>query len=261
MFEENPDNLAARRALLRDMERYAASVGCRHRQLVRYFGQAFDKDDCGACDVCLGELESVADPVPLARKILSAVARVQQRFGATHVANVLRGRETEQVATRGHGQLSVFGLLKEASADEVRGYIDQLVARGLLRQTDDVYSVLQLTADGVSLLKDAGAVADLALARQRKPERDRPARRSKAESESWEGVDRTLFEELRAMRLKLARDRAVPPYVIFHDTTLRELARTRPRSLDELRHVYGIGARKADELGAAILEIIGSRVS
>ena len=260
MFEENGESAPARRALLRDMERYAASVGCRHRQLVRYFGQEFDKDDCGACDVCLGELESVTEPVLMARKILSAVARVQQRFGATHITNMLRGRDTELVSSRGHQHLSVFGLLKDASADEVRGYIDQPVARGLLRQTEDTYSVLQLTADGVSLLKDAGAMPDLALARQRKPERDRAARRSKVEAESWDGVDRELFEMLRAFRLSLARERGVPPYVIFHDTTLREIARLKPSSLDQLRHVYGIGARKADELGEAILGVIRERV-
>ena len=90
----------------------------------------------------------MADPVTLARKILSAVARVGQRFGAAHVTNILRGSETEQVLARGHQELSVFGLLRDCSIDEVRGYIDQLIARGLLRQTGDQYPVLQLTADG-----------------------------------------------------------------------------------------------------------------
>ena len=152
----------------------------------------------------------------------------------------------------------MFGLLKDASVDDIRGYIDQLLGRGLLQQTGDQYPVLALTDDGVALLKDAGAVPGLSLAKQRRPDPSRGPRRSKAETEGWEGVDRDLFERLRALRLEVARSRGVPPYVIFHDTTLRELARLRPTSLDALRHVYGVGARKADELGPAVLDVIRS---
>ena len=256
MLERNGELTEQRRTLLRDMERYAAAVGCRHRHLVRYFGERFAKDDCGACDYCLGELEAVADPVTVARQVLSCVARVGQRFGAGHVTSVLRGTGTENVTGRGHDTLTTFGLLREASIDEVRGYIDQLLAHGLLRQSDDQYPVLALTDDGVALLKDAGAAADLALARQRRPDPARAARRSKAETEGWDGVDRDLFERLRALRLQVARSRGVPPYVVFHDTTLRELARVKPRTVDALRHVYGVGARKADDLGPAVLEVI-----
>ena len=99
-------------------------------------------------------------------------------------------------------------------------------------------------------------MADLVLARQRRTDPSRAQRRSKAETEGWEGVDRDLFERLRALRLTVARARGVPPYVIFHDTTLRELARTKPTSIEALRHVYGVGAKKADELGPAVLEAI-----
>jgi len=256
ILEQNGELSDARRALMRDMERYASSVGCRHRRLVGYFGETYTKTDCGSCDYCLGELEAVPDAVTLARKILSTVARVGQRFGAAHVTNVLRGSASEQVTSRGHEALSVFGLLRDTTIDELRGYIDQLVGRGLLRQTDDGYPVLKLTPEGAALMKDAAALPDLALARQRKPEKDRAPRRSRVEAESWAGVDRDLFERLRALRLRTARDRGVPPYVIFHDTTLRELARLKPLSLDALRHVYGMGARKADDLGAAVLEAI-----
>ena len=256
VLESNGEWSPARQTLMRDIERYAASVGCRHRRLIGYFGEEYGKPECGACDFCLGELESVADSVTLARKILSAVARVGQRFGASHVANVLRGSGSEAVSARGHDQLSVFGLLRDAPVDEVRGYIDQLVSEGFLAQTDDQFPVLKLTQQGVDLMRDAGAAPALTLARQRKPEKGKPAKRSGVEAASWEGVDRELFEALRAMRLQLARDRGVPPYVIFHDTTLRELARVKPVTPDALRHIYGIGARKADELGERILEVI-----
>src|SRR5690606_28263209 len=212
-------------------------------------------DGCGACDYCLGELEPVPDAITVARKILSAVARVGQRFGSAHVVNILRGRETDAVVVRGHKALSVFGLLADHAADQVRGYVDQLLAGGWLRQTEGDYPVLQLTADGLALMKDPAAAPDLALARQRKPEKGRSAR-DRQSAASWEGVDRDLFESLRVLRLHLARARAVPPYVIFHDTTLRELARVKPETVDELRHVYGVGQRKADDYGTAILEVI-----
>jgi ATP-dependent DNA helicase RecQ len=196
------------------------------------------------------------DSVTLARKILSCVARVQQRFGILHVVNVLRGAETEAVISRGHSLLSVFGLLKDASIDEVRGYIEQLIAEGFLQQTEGEYPILMMTAEGVALLKDPTAAAGLVLARQRKVEKGKLPRRSKTETESWSGVDKDLFEELRALRLRVARERGVPPYVIFHDTTLRELARLKPADLDALRHIYGVGEKKVQDLGDAVLDVI-----
>jgi len=256
MLERSGELSDARRTLLRDMERYATSVGCRHRRLVAYFGEKLAKDDCGACDYCLGELEEVADSVTLARKILSCVARVQQRFGINHVVNVLRGSDSDSVKSRGHDALSVFGLLGEASIDEVRGYIEQLIAEGFLAQSEGEYPILAMTAAGVALLKDAAAAPGLTLARQKKVEKGRLPRRSKTETESWTGVDKDLFEELRALRLRVARDRGVPPYVIFHDTTLRELARLKPADLDALRHIYGVGEKKAQDLGEAVLDVI-----
>ena len=258
LLDRNGELSDARRTLLRDMDRYAASVGCRHRHLVGYFGETLAKADCGACDFCLGELEPIAEPVVVARKILSAVARVGQRFGTAHVVNVLRGAKTELTASRGHDQLSVFGLLAAMSVDEVRGCIEQMIARDLLEQAGDEFPVLRLTADGLALMKDPARLPDLVLARQRKPEKGKTLRKSKVEGESWEGVDRDLFERLRALRLRVARDRGVPPYVIFHDTTLRELARLKPATMDALRHVYGVGERKAEDYGPMLLEEIAA---
>ena len=258
MLEKNGELSDARRALLRDIERYAASVGCRHKRLVSYFGETFTKDDCGACDYCLGELESVTEPITVARKVLSGVARVGQRFGAAHVTNVLRGSDSEQVRSRGHHELSVFGLMKDATIDELRGYIDQLLAHGLLQQGGDEYPILQITNEGLALLKDAAAAPDLTLARQKRPDRRLP-KRARVETEGWDGVDRELFEELRVLRMEIARRRRVPPYVIFHDTTLREIARMKPKTVDELRHVYGVGDRKANDLGELILAAVASR--
>jgi ATP-dependent DNA helicase RecQ len=274
------------RTLLRQMEQYAASVGCRHQHLAEYFGDRYAKDlgagtgrqsgpsnqhclvgshsdptvakaaGCGACDYCLDELEPAAAPVVLARQILSCVVRVGQRFGALHVASVLRGDARDQVVARAHDKLSTFGLLPHASVAEVRGYIQQLTAFGLLRLTDDDYPVIVLTAKGLTLLKDETSCPGLTLARQRPPRKDAPRARSRVETESWQDVDRGLFERLRALRLETARQRGVPPYVIFHDATLREMARLRPTSIDALLAVKGIGARKADDLGEIFLAAI-----
>src|SRR5688572_14637267 len=259
MLERNGELTDARRGLLRDIERYASGVGCRHKHLVSYFGEPYAGTDCGACDYCLGELEPAADPIPLARKILSCVARVGQRFGAGHVASVLCGAESEQVTRRGHQRLSTFGLLRDASVPEVRGYIEQLTGEGLLRQTDEPYPVLALTDTGVGLLKDAAAVPGLTLARQRRVVRERDRRgtpRPRPGVAPMADSDQELFDRLRAVRLRIARERGVPPYVIFHDTTLRELARLKPTSVEALSGVYGIGARKAQQLGEAFVEEI-----
>ena len=258
MLERSGELTDATRSTLRDMERYAASVGCRHRRLVEYFGEAYPRTNCAACDYCLDELEPLPEPVVLARKILSCVARVGQRFGAMHVTSVLRGQASEEVLARRHQELSTFGLLADASMSEVRGYIEQLAIHGLLRQTEDEFPVLVLTGRGLTLLKDAASQSDLTLARQRRPEKGRVRKRSRVEAESWQDVDRELFERLRGVRLQIARARGVPPYVIFHDTTLREMARLKPSSVTALRAIYGVGVRKADDLGEQFLEAIRS---
>ena len=242
MLERSGELTDARRSLLRDMERYAAGVGCRHRHLVSYFGERFEKEDCGACDYCLGELEAVGDGVVIARKILSCVARVGQRFGAAHVANILTGSESEQVTKRGHQQLSTFGLLKDAPVAEIRGYIEQISAEGLLRQTDDQYPVLALTDAGVALLKDASARPDLSLARQRRVTKDRRPERA-PRHRGLEGRRSRALRPPARRPPRIARERGVPPYVIFHDTTLRELARLKRQRGCELKvkPPYGIG--------------------
>ena len=242
------------KALLRDMERYAAATNCRHRALVGYFGQDLPHGACGACDWCLAELERAEDPQVLAQKILSAVARTGQRWGVGHVVSVLRGDANETVTARGHHTLSVFGLLREMPAAELRGYIDQLTQGGYLSRTGDQYPTLQISPAGAALLRGQ---AECVLFRQPRPVKSRQRRQGPRTDASWTGVDQGLFEKLRALRLELARSRGVPPYVIFHDQTLRELARVKPRHLSELHEITGIGERKAAAFGPAILDLIG----
>jgi ATP-dependent DNA helicase RecQ len=239
---------------LRHMERYAQATGCRHKALVAHFGQAFESPSCGACDRCLGELLAVDDPLVVAQKILSCVLRVRESFGAGHVVDILRGRLTDKVRDRGHAELSTFGLLLGLGQDEVHGYVEQLIEQGFLSRDGDRLPVLRVTPEGRRLLR--GEV-DCDLVHQTRPEpRGRAPRSPRHDGASWEGVDPELFERLRAVRLEIARERGVPPYVICHDTTRRDLARKRPRDERELLEVHGIGARKAADLGERFLAAI-----
>ena len=254
ILEGNGELSESAETLLREMSRYAGGTRCRHRCLVEYFGQEYGKDSCEACDWCLHELERVPDPLTLAQKILSAVARLQQRFGVGHVVSVLRGRTTDQVMARRHDELKTFGLLKDTPDQELRGYIDQLTEQGLLMRTGDEYPVLRLSESGLAALKGN---ASIALYRQPRPVAGRKrAIKPSVAAASWDGVDHGLFEALREHRMDIARERGVPPYVVFHDNTLRELARWRPSSSEGLHRIYGIGARKAEDLGPGVLHVI-----
>jgi ATP-dependent DNA helicase RecQ len=175
---------------------------------------------------------------------------VRQTWGIGHVSDVLLGKASEKVVSAGHTALSTFGLLKEESGATLRGYIEQLVADGFLLREGNPYPVLRLTPAGAALLKGEGRCA---LYREAQPVRPRRAR---GRSTASYGTDPELFDALRDVRMRLARERGVPPYVIFHDTTLREMAERRPSTIDDLHGIYGVGARKADDFGDAFLEVI-----
>lgn len=251
MLEANGELTDGARTLLRDMERYATGTRCRHRTLVEYFGEPWARSDCGACDWCLKELDAVADSTTIARKILSCVARVKQSWGIGHVTDVLLGKASEKVVTTGHHELSTFGLLKHESSHAIRGYIEQLVAEGHLVRDGDPYPVLRLSLAGTALLKGEG---DCVLYREVAPPSSRT--RGRARAAVGQLADPELFERLREVRLRIARERGVPPYVIFHDTTLREMAERRPATLTDLHNIYGVGARKAESFGDAFLDAI-----
>jgi ATP-dependent DNA helicase RecQ len=256
MLEANGEMTPSVRAILGDMQRYAAGTRCRHRTLVEYFGEAYERASCDACDWCLKELDVVAHSTTVAQKILSSVARLKQAWGTGHVTDVLLGRATEKVASCGHDALSTFALLKDESAASVRGYIEQLVAEGFLAREGDPYPVLRLTATGASLMRGQTGCT---LYRE-----VRPASASKRRRAASGGIgaglpahlDKDLFDVLRDVRLRLARERGVPPYVIFHDTTLKEMVERRPKTIDDLHELYGVGVKKAADFGDAFLDAI-----
>jgi ATP-dependent DNA helicase RecQ len=223
-------------------------LGCRHRAIVEYFGQTLPKQNCGACDVCVEEVELMTDSLVTAQKILSCVARLKERFGVGYVARVLAGSRDQRILKEGHDQLSTYGLLSQCNRGDVRVWIEQLVAQEFLCRSGD-YDVLQLTPSGWQVLKGA---ATPQLSRPVAPSR-RPA---KTKEVSWEGVDRGLFEQLRAWRRERAANRGVAPFVVASDVTLRDLARRQPTKLQALLEVSGIGEKKLAEYGQELIEQI-----
>ena len=238
---------------LNDMDRYCSGATCRHRALVEYFGQPFSAERCQACDICLGETEEVADALTVAQKIVSCVYRVRESFGVAHVVGILRGEDTERIRDRGHDQLSTYGLLKGESRHDVREWVYQLIAQGFLHQTNDEYPVLRLGARAREVLKGYAEVKLRQPAVRKRDAAPAPVRRPLVDDGPY---DRDLFQMLRAWRRDEAQERGVPPYVIFSDRTLRELARLRPSTLYELRGVYGIGDAKLEAFGTKLVELL-----
>ena len=237
---------------LQAMQEFAGRVVCRHSSLVEYFGQSLDGDNCGACDVCLGELDQVDDALEIGQKILSSVVRQDQRFGADYTVKVLRGSSDQRILDNRHDDLSTYGLLADSDARAVRGWVEQLVAQGFLAKTGE-YNVLMVTESGRSLLR--GDVTPRLL----KPAaRAAKARKSRAHDDSWEGVDRALFERLRELRRQLADEKSVPAYVVFGDASLRDMARKKPGTPEEFLDVHGVGQKKAADYGELFLAAIGS---
>jgi ATP-dependent DNA helicase RecQ len=235
--------------VLEGIEDFCTGVACRHRAIVEYFGQHYEGENCQACDVCLGEIALVEDSLVVAQKILSSVVRQGQNFGGEYTAQVLTGSRDQRILDNGHDRLSTWGLLAEHGKKNVRDWIEQLAGQGFLQKTGE-YNVLAVTPEGRRLLRGEMTPRLLKPAAPKKKE-------SKVATASWEGVDRELFETLRALRREKAEARGLPPFVIFSDATLRGLARVRPSTPQNLIKVQGIGERKAAEYGTEILRVIG----
>ncbi|QDV24468.1 ATP-dependent DNA helicase RecQ [Aureliella helgolandensis] len=216
---------------------------CRHRAIVEYFGEQYQAENCGACDVCLGEVELLADAITVGQKILSCVLRQQERFGASHTAKVLAGSTEARIEQMGHHRLSTFGILADEGYDAIRVWIDQLVQQGFLDRNGE-YQTLSVPEAGRRLLRRDGEPQLSVVAPTRKRRQA-----SKLSDASWEGVDRELFEVLRQLRSQLAGASNVPAYIIFGDATLREIARQRPTDLAQFALLKGVGERKLQDFG------------
>jgi ATP-dependent DNA helicase RecQ len=238
------------RARLDMMASLVETARCRRAVLLRHFGEN-PPESCGNCDNCLHRPD-VTDVTELARKLLSAVYRTGQSFGLGHVEKVLTGASDDRVMQRGHDRLSVFGIVTDDEARLIRPVSRALQARGALVQTE--HGGLMLSGDARAILKGEASVDMIVAPRAEKSEGRR--RKGAAPAAALDPADDPLFAALRALRRDLAREAGVPPYVVFHDSTLREMATRRPGTLDALGEIGGVGARKRDAYGAQFLAAI-----
>ena len=232
---------------------YCEATRCRRQVLLANFDEVL-AEPCGNCDNCLEPVDTW-DGTEAARKALSCVFRSGQRFGAAHLVDILRGADTERIAQFGHRQLSTYGIGQDLDARQWKGVFRQLVAMGLLEVDAEGFGALRLTAAARPVLRGEQSVL---LRREQERKRDRGARSASATRADalLNAADAAVFEELRALRAGLAREQNLPAYVIFHDSTLREMATQRPATLDELGRINGVGASKLDRYGERMLAVL-----
>jgi ATP-dependent DNA helicase RecQ len=240
------------RAQLQQMVHYAESAECRRTALLEYFGETFPHENCGACDNCLSPRETF-DGTLAAQKFLSCVYRIREhgRFGVglNHVIEVLTGADTEKIRKWGHELISTYGIGKEHSRPEWGAIGRELVRLGYVRQDAAKFNVLELTPQGRAVLKERKPI------QLTKPMKV-PERREHAIGEIT--CDEALFDRLRALRKRLADERAVPPYIVFSDVALRQMARNYPSNEREFTRISGVGERKLVEFGKIFLGEIAS---
>jgi ATP-dependent DNA helicase RecQ len=255
MIEESDADITFKRmqsARLDAMLGLCETIGCRRVHLLEYFGQA--STPCGNCDNCLAPPQSF-DATEEVQKLLSTIYRTGQRFGAVHVLEVLRGSDSEKVRQWGHDKLSTYGIGADKPEPEWRAILRQAIALGLLEIDHENYGSLRLPAAARAVLTGERRVA---MRRYQKPQKQRkPAARTGSFTEiELSTPQQALFERLRWWRVETARSHNVPAYVIFHDATLREIARAMPVTLDELRQVSGVGEKKLETYGEQLIALV-----
>jgi ATP-dependent DNA helicase RecQ len=245
--DENEKSKA--QAKLAEMIDFCEAQTCRRVSLLSHFGEDRPEPDCGGCDVCLEPREQF-DATEIAQKILSAVIRTGQRFGANYVVDVLRGSANKKVSERGHENLPVFGIAADFSADELKQIIGGLVAKKLLAKDGHEYPILKLTEDGANWLK-LRAFLNLP-----KPKRPAATKNQAAPRQDHVDHDRDLFEKLRVLRKRIADEGGVPPFVVFGDASLREMSLYLPQSQESFAGIFGVGDEKLRRFGPAFVEAI-----
>src|ERR1051325_7402211 len=243
----NPDEQRIAREQLQQMVHYAECNGCRRVELLGYFGEEFADENCGACDNCLSP-RATFDGTLAAQKLLSCVYRIREKsgfgVGLNHVVEVLTGAETEKVRRWGHAQLSTYGIGNEHTRAEWSAIGRELVRLVLLAQTTEKFGTLQITAEGRAALKDRRKITLTKPVTAPEPKQHRVGEIA---------CDEALFERLRALRKRLADERGVPPYIVFSDVSLRQMARSYPASEAEFARISGVGEKKLREFGTAFL--------
>ncbi len=248
-FEPLVDEQRMARQQLRNVLNYAESSECRRAVQLRYFGEAFE-GKCGACDNCI-EPRKVIDRTTEAKQFLSCIARLAQRherYGVAYVIEILRGGETQRVITRDHSSLSVYGIGKALGLHEWRDIARALLHQGLMKQSQDGYAVLSLNEASWTVLRGERAV--------HVGESVKPARGRKGARPAATGGDDALFEALRTLRKRLADEAGMPPYIVFNDASLRDMAQRQPTTLEEFATILGVGQAKLARYGQQFVELI-----
>ena len=256
---DNGDAPEARKAVERQkldaLLGFCESVACRHQTILRYFGEAH-AGDCGQCDNCLQPVDTW-DATQAAQMALSAVFRTGQRFGVVHLIDVLLGKTNAKVSQFNHQSLSVFGIGKSINQQQWSSIFRQLVAGGFLESDIAAFGGLKLTEAARPVLKNESEVwlrRDVEVAANTKTSK---AQRSSNAKAAYDGLaDDPLWLSLKAKRLALAREQGVPPYVIFHDSTLLEILNNKPQNLVELSRIAGVGRAKLDRYGDDFLQVL-----
>ena len=247
--EVDESRLAGERTRLSALATLVETATCRRAILLRHFGES-PPERCGNCDNCI-EAPGVADATTTAQKLLSAVYRTGQSYGLGHIEKVLTGSADERVLARGHDQLSVFGIISPDEAHLIKPLARALQARGALVPNE--HGGLALGGDARAILKGEASVSVVIVPKTEKARRGRGSARTGGAPNP---VGDPLFDALRALRRDLAQQAGLPPYVVFHDSVLRDMAVGRPASLDELGRIGGVGTRKLEAYGDAFLAVI-----
>ena len=237
--------------LLQEMANYADSAVCRRRQLLHYFGEVYDKD-CGFCDNCRHPKErfEAKDEMLLA---LQAVVQTNERFGLEHLGTVLMGMKNAHVESYGHDKLPVYGQGKDHDAAFWHSLLRQALLNGFLQKDTESFGIVKISAKGLDFIENPYAIK---LIKDHNYEQEVQEEEEKEEEQQAAGHDETLFEMLKALRKKMAKEKNLPPYVLFQDPSLKEMATTFPTKPDELAHIGGVGQGKAGKFGAPFLTMI-----
>jgi ATP-dependent DNA helicase RecQ len=230
--------------LLKKMVQFAETKTCRRKLLLSYFGENLDTKNCQSCDNCLYPADAF-DATIIAQKILSCVFRVGQRFGAGYVADILVGSSDIRIQKNNHNTLSTYGIVTDFSKNQIRTFIQELIHLEYLSQTQDQYPIISLTDKSWDILKKKQTLM-LSLPKvikEKKVKKDY-------------GANPKLFEQLRALRKKLADVQNVPPYIIFSDVTLREMAGAQPKTKEEFADIKGVGKQKLELYAESFLSVI-----
>ncbi len=248
--EADEKQKAIERRKLNAMLGFCESTVCRRKVLLGYFGEVREKE-CGRCDNCL-EPSGTWDGTVAAQKALSCVYRTGQRFGVQHLTDVLLGKEGDRMTSFRHDQLSVFGIGKDLSSSQWSAVFRQLIAAGHITVDHEGYGGLRLSPTSRGLLKGEQTISF----RIEQPRKEKTPRKEyqRDDSEFTRPVDQKVWEALRSLRLEIARKKNLPPYVIFHDRTLKEIVNKRPQNLEEFAQISGVGEAKLKRYGPLFLE-------